>query len=102
MLLCDEKEKDIEVLCVEDIFPIDRFKVAKIIFGTHCGNYPSIKRLFSMFGSRCVVGEMKLINFPDATSRHINLTPDDIRTEIKRLGWKKANCFMHMWRITIY
>jgi len=90
VLLIDKTDNNkIAILRVEDLFKLDKERIAKKIFGTTDINHPGVKKLYSK-GDYAVGGEIiKFLNHPNFPNKEFELTPAETKEVFSKRKWKK-------------
>lgn len=87
VIVCNEKEEEIGLMRIGDIFEFDKRKWAKKVFGTTNQIHPGVKRIFA-FPDKLVGGDVWLIRRPYFSLQRFNLTPLQTRLLIEKKKWK--------------
>ena len=78
------------VLHVEEIWPIDKNREARAIYGTLDTDHPGVDFLLNQTGSHYVGGRIEGVNMPlHFNFKHIRLTPLEVRNACSKLGWRR-------------
>ena len=91
VVLVDETNLPLALFKIGDIYQPDLEVECQKVFGTTDTNHPYVGEILSNPNRYYVGGEVEMINRPfhfDFSS--IRLTPDEVKSEIKRRGWKKV------------
>jgi sulfate adenylyltransferase len=83
------------VLHIEDIWPINREKEAQQVYGTRDRTHPGTHYLFNQTGDYYMGGKLEVLSLPlHFDFRQLRMTPQEIRNQVKKLGWKRMVSFM--------
>jgi sulfate adenylyltransferase len=83
------------VLHIEDIWPIDHQKEATQAFGTLDPSHPGTGYLMSTAGDLYIGGKLEVVSLPlHFDFKQLRMTPQEIRAQFKKLGWKRMAAFM--------
>ena len=83
------------VLHIEDIWPVEREKEARQVYGTLDREHPGTHYLFNQTDEYYVGGKLEVVSLPlHFDFRQLRMTPQEIRTQVKKLGWKRMVSFM--------
>ena len=83
------------VLHIEDIWPVEREKEARQVYGTLDREHPGTHYLYNQNGDYYVGGKLEVVSLPlHFDFRQLRMTPQEIRTQVKKLGWKRMVSFM--------
>jgi len=83
------------VLHIEDIWPIDREKEALQVYGTQDRAHPGTHYLFNQAGDYYMGGKLEVVSLPlHFDFKRLRMTPQEIRAQFKKLGWKRMVSFM--------
>jgi sulfate adenylyltransferase len=79
------------VLHIEDIWPVDKDKEARLAYGTSNRQHPGVQHLYDTIKSHYVGGRVEVISLPlHYDFRQLRRTPDEIRRECQKLGWQRV------------
>ena len=79
------------VLHIEDLWPIDREKEARRVFGTLDRRHPGVAHLFGAAGDHYVGGRLEVIHLPPHYDfQQLRLTPREVRDLQRKLGWERV------------
>ncbi len=88
--LRDQEGFLLAIMHIEDIWNVDREKEATI-YGTKDQTHPGVKYLFNELGSHYIGGKVEILSLPlHFDFKQLRLTPKEIRTIYKKLGWKRV------------
>jgi sulfate adenylyltransferase len=88
--LRDQEGFLLAIMHIEDIWKVDRKKEAGI-YGTKDQTHPGVKYLFNELGSHYIGGKIEILSLPlHFDFKQLRLTPKEIRTIYKKLGWKRV------------
>ena len=83
------------VMHVEDIWPVEREKEAKLIYGTLDKTHPGTDYLFNAAGDYYIGGKLEVLSPPlHSDFKQLRMTPAEIRSNFKKFGWKRMAAFM--------
>ena len=83
------------VMHVEDIWPVEREKEARLIYGTLDKTHPGTDYLFNVAGDYYVGGKLEVLSPPlHSDFKQLRMTPAEIRSNFKKFGWKRMAAFM--------
>jgi sulfate adenylyltransferase len=83
------------VLHIEDIWPVEREKEARQVYGTLDRQHPGTHYLFNKTGDYYVGGKLEVVSLPlHFDFRQLRMTPQEIRAQVKKLGWNRMVSFM--------
>lgn len=88
LVLEDGDNRAIALLDVSDVFDLDLLPVAEAWFGTSSSEHPGVAKFFAA-GSRCLGGEVKLIERAPSPYRQFELTPTQLRAIFAHKGWSR-------------
>jgi sulfate adenylyltransferase len=78
------------VMHIEDIWLIDREKEAKQVYGTLDKAHPGSDYLFNTAGDYYIGGNLEVLSPPlHFDFKQLRMTPAEIRSAIKKFGWKR-------------
>jgi sulfate adenylyltransferase len=81
-------------LSVEEIWQPDRTAEAKDVFGTSSTVHPGVSYLLNQSGPWYIGGKLEGLQLPSHYDfRGLRLTPEEMRSEFARLGWRKVVAF---------
>ena len=82
------------VLHIEDIWQLDKFKEAEVIYGTDTELHPGVEYLFNQTNDYCVGGKVEGIQLPlHYDFETLRDTPQELRSLFKKQGWRKIVAF---------
>lgn len=88
--LMDPEGFMLAVMHIEEIWPIDKEKEAKTVFGTLDTDHPGVDYLINRAGSHYIGGKIEGINAPiHFDFKNLRMSPEEIRGACKKLGWRK-------------
>jgi sulfate adenylyltransferase len=83
------------VLHIEDIWPVKREKEATQVYGTRNPSHPGANYLFNHTGDFYLGGKLEVVSLPlHFDFKQLRMTPEEIRAQFKKLGWKRMVAFM--------
>jgi sulfate adenylyltransferase len=78
------------VLNVEDIWPIQKEKEARLVFGTTDSAHPGVNYLFNRIADCYVGGSLEVTSLPlHFDFRPLRLTPAEVRQALTKMGWQR-------------
>ncbi len=78
------------VMHIEDMWPIDKKKETKKLFGTTDKKHPGVEYIFEKGGDYYIGGVLEVISLPlHFDFKQLRLRPLEVRQNAKRLGWKR-------------
>ncbi|MEW6672088.1 MAG: bifunctional sulfate adenylyltransferase/adenylylsulfate kinase [Thermodesulfobacteriota bacterium] len=78
------------VLHIADIWPLDREKEADRVYATRDRNHPGVNHLFSKTGDYYIGGKLEVLSLPlHFDFKKLRLTPREVRSSYRKLGWKR-------------
>jgi len=78
------------IMHIEDIWPVDREKEARNVYGTTDSYHPGVNYLYHRSGDYYIGGKIEVLHPPLRFDfKQIRLTPREIRAIYKKLGWKR-------------
>jgi sulfate adenylyltransferase len=82
------------VLAVDEIWQPDRTAEAKDVFGTTSPVHPGVNYLLNQSGPWYIGGKLEGLQLPSHYDfRGLRLTPEEMRAEFGRLGWRRVVAF---------
>jgi sulfate adenylyltransferase len=84
--LVDGSNRVFAILHLDEIFPFDRKRYAKEVYGTLDPGHPNVADTTTA-GETCLAGKIDLLRRLDVPSGRFELTPAQTRTEFLRRGW---------------
>lgn len=89
-VLRDTEGFPLGILTIEDLWPVDPEKEAEAVYGTTDPGHDGVDYLFNRSGKYYVGGRVQALNLPvHSDFRQIRNTPEEVRTQFKKLGWKR-------------
>jgi sulfate adenylyltransferase len=83
------------VMHVEDIWPVDREKEARLVYGTLDKTHPGADYLFNVAGDYYIGGKLEVLSPPlHSDFKQLRMTPAEIRSNFIKFGWKRMAAFM--------
>jgi sulfate adenylyltransferase len=83
------------ILHIEDIWPVDHNKEAIQVYGTDDTDHPGVHYLFHATGNYYVGGAVEVLSPPlHPDFKQIRWTPEEIRLNYTKLGWKRVLGFI--------
>lgn len=90
VVLRDPEGFPLGVMAIEDLWPVDAEKEAMAVYGTTDKTHPGAAYLFNRSGQYYIGGRIQALNLPiHSDFRQIRMTPKEVQSQYKRLGWKK-------------
>jgi sulfate adenylyltransferase len=78
------------ILHIEDIWPVEREKEARIVYGTDDTDHPGVGYLYHRCGAYYLGGALEVLSPPLRFDfKQSRLTPREVRAMYKKLGWKR-------------
>lgn len=87
--LTDEKGLIMAAMTIEQIYPFEKTKIIKKVFGTDRMEHPGVKMMGNM-NNILLGGRIKLLKKRDSDTREYELTPSQVRKLIEERGWLKV------------
>lgn len=87
--LTDEKGLIMATMTIEQIYPFEKNKIIKKIFGTDNMEHPGVKMMSNM-KDILLGGRIELLKKRDSETKEYELTPSQIRKLIEEKGWLKV------------
>ena len=88
--LRDQEGLLLAVMIIEDVWPVDREREARTVYGTTDSAHPGVQYLFSVCRDFYVGGRLEVVQLPiHFDSRQLRRTPLEIRQLYKKLGWQR-------------
>jgi len=82
------------VMTVSDVWKADKQAEAQAVLGTTSEEHPAVFDLMQQSNPVYVGGSVEGVELPPHhTFRHLRHTPDELKQEFERLGWKKIVAF---------
>jgi len=83
------------ILHIEDIWPVDHNKESIQVYGTDDTDHPGVHYLFHATGNYYVGGAVEVLSPPlHPDFKQIRWTPEEIRLNYNKLGWKRVLGFI--------
>jgi sulfate adenylyltransferase len=83
------------VLHIEDIWPLEREKEAKQVYGTLDQSHPGTHYLFNASGDYYIGGNLEVLSPPlHFDFKQLRMTPAEIRSTFNKFGWKRMVAFL--------
>lgn len=78
------------IMHIEDIWPVDREKEARKIYGTLDDTHPGVSYLLKNTADYYLGGRFEVISYPlHFDFKHLRLTPYEVRKTCMKLGWRR-------------
>jgi len=78
------------VMHIEEIWPIDKKRESKTVYGTADTGHPGVDYLFNQSGSHYMGGRVEGVHMPlHFDFKHLRLTPHEVRKTCSKLGWRR-------------
>ncbi len=91
LALRDPEGVMLAALTVEDIWEPDRSAEAEAVYGTFDAEHPGVGYLLERCNSHYLGGTVEGVELPHHYDfRRLRRTPEELRTEFARLGWRKV------------
>ncbi len=88
--LRDQEGFLLAIMHIEDIWKVDREKEITI-YGTKDQTHPGVKYLFHELGSHYIGGKVEILSLPlHFDFKQLRLTPQEVRSIYKKMGWKRV------------
>jgi sulfate adenylyltransferase len=82
------------IMHVEDIWPIDKEKEAKAIYGTMDASHPGVEHLLRETGTHYIGGRLEVLSLPlHFDFKSLRHTPREVRRAFDKLGWTRVAGF---------
>ncbi len=89
----DVQNNLIAVMKIEEAFPYDKEKEARLAYGTNDSKHPMVSEMVR-WGNLCISGELKVINLPTYYDfKDIRNTPAEVRAELEKMGNQNVVAF---------
>jgi len=83
------------VMHIEDVWPIERDKEARLVYGTLDKSHPGTDYLYSSAGDYYIGGNLEVLSPPlHSDFKQLRMTPAEIRSNLKKFGWKRMVAFL--------
>ncbi len=83
------------VMHIEDIWPIEREKEARLVYGTLDQAHPGTDYLYNSSGDYYIGGNLEVLSPPlHSDFKQLRMTPAEIRSNFKKFGWTRMAVFM--------
>ena len=83
------------VMHIDDIWPIERDKEAQLVYGTLDRSHPGNDYLYNGSGDYYIGGSLEVLSPPlHSDFKQLRMTPAEIRSNFKKLGWTRMAVFM--------
>jgi sulfate adenylyltransferase len=83
------------VMHIEDIWPVEREKEARLVYGTLDQSHPGTEYLFKTSGDYYFGGHLEVISPPlHSDFKQFRMTPAEIRSNFNKYGWKRMAAFL--------
>jgi len=81
-------------LHVEEVWQPDRLAEAEAVYGVHTREHPGVAHLLDKTYAWCAGGRVEGVELPAHYDfRSLRLTPEEVRAEIARFGWRRVIAF---------
>ncbi len=88
--LRDQEGFLLAVMQVDEIWPVDKEREALQVFGTLDKKHPGVEYILEKAGDYYISGKLEVISLPlHFDFKQLRLTPQEVRNNTKRLGWKR-------------
>ncbi len=79
------------VMHVEDMWPVDREKEARMVYETMDTSHPGVYYLFSKSGDYYIGGSLEVISLPlHFDFKQLRMPPSEVRNFYAKLGWQRV------------
>ncbi len=79
------------VMHIDDIWPVDRQKESRLVFGTTETDHPGVHYLFNTVADFYVGGRLEVISLPlHFDFKQIRMSPMEVRAIYQKLGWQRV------------
>lgn len=79
------------IMEIEDIWPVEKEKEAKLLYGTTDTDHPGVYHLFNNTGEFYVGGKLEVLSLPlHFDFKQLRMTPVEVRNLYKKLGWQRV------------
>jgi sulfate adenylyltransferase len=86
VVLRDAQNNLIAVMKIEEAFPYDKEREAKLAYGSNDTKHPMVNEM-ARWGNLCVSGELKVINLPKYYDfKELRTTPVEVRAALEAMG----------------
>jgi sulfate adenylyltransferase len=86
VVLRDAQNNLIAVMKIEEAFPYDKEKEARLAYGTTDSKHPMVSEMVR-WGNLCISGELKVINLPTYYDfKELRHTPAQVRSHLEEMG----------------
>lgn len=86
VVLRDAQNNLIAVMKIEEAFPYDKDKEARLAYGSTDSKHPMVSEMVR-WGNLCISGELKVINLPMYYDfKDLRHTPAEVRVELEKMG----------------
>ena len=83
------------IMHIEDIWPIEREKEARLVYGTLDQTHPGTDYLYNTTGNYYIGGKLEVLSPPlHSDFKQLRMTPAEIRANYKKFGWTNMVVFM--------
>ncbi len=78
------------VMHIEDIWPADKDKEARLVYQTSADDHPGVRHLMKNTKDHYIGGRLEVISLPlHYDYRQLRRTPSEVRQEYQKLGWQR-------------
>lgn len=89
-VLRDPEGFPLGVLDIEDLWPVDAATEAEAVYGSTDKELFGVDELFNKTGRYYAGGKIQALNLPiHSDFKQIRMTPQEVKAQYKRLGWKR-------------
>ncbi|MGD2038949.1 MAG: bifunctional sulfate adenylyltransferase/adenylylsulfate kinase [Desulfobacterales bacterium] len=83
------------IMHIEDIWPIEREKEARLVYGTLDQDHPGTDYLYNTTGNYYIGGKLEVLSPPlHSDFKQLRMAPAEIRSNFKKFGWTNMAVFM--------
>ncbi len=87
------KNKDIAMVDVDEVYRIDKARLAEGVFGVNDNSHPNVKELNENYGDTAIAGRTYLISPLEHVLKKYELAPKEARKRMFELGFKSVAAF---------
>lgn len=86
VVLRDAQNNLIAIMKIEEAFPYDKEKEARLAYGSTDSKHPMVSEMVR-WGNLCISGELKVINLPTYYDfKELRQTPAEVRAKLEKMG----------------
>ena len=90
--LLDDSSEPFAIVEVSETFPLDRSRIAEVVYGTKDPQHPNVGDLAAA-GDTAVAGRVELLRRLKLPTGRDELTPSETRAEFGRRGWNHVSAY---------